>query len=45
MKLMGQSVGRNNTWLPAADTDFPHNFPKPALSSLSPQIPEPLKKK
>lgn len=32
--------GRNQTWLPASDADFPKGFKKPPLSSLVPRIPE-----
>jgi hypothetical protein len=32
--------GRSQTWLPAADTDFPKNFKKPDLSELIPSVPE-----
>lgn len=32
--------GRNQTWLPAKDSDFPEGFQKPNLSELVPVIPE-----
>ncbi|MBS0625698.1 MAG: DUF2147 domain-containing protein [Verrucomicrobia bacterium] len=32
--------GRNQTWLPATDADFPKGFKKPALKDLVPKIPE-----
>ncbi len=45
MSIMGHAIGRNNTWKPALDTDFPSNFSKPDLSSFIPKVPEPLKKR
>ena len=44
MKLLGHPIGRDNTWEPAHDYDFPPGFTKPDLSSFLPKIPEPLKK-
>lgn len=32
--------GRNQTWLPASDIDFPQGFRKPDLAQLVPQIPK-----
>lgn len=32
-------LGRNQTWPPAAENDFPHGFKKPNLSTLVPVIP------
>lgn len=32
--------GRNQTWPPASDSDFPAGFKKPDLSKLVPQIPQ-----
>lgn len=32
--------GRNQTWPPAAESDFPDNFQKPDLSSFVPTIPK-----
>ena len=31
--------GRNQTWLPATDSDFPKDFKKPDLNTLVPTIP------
>lgn len=44
IKILGHSIGRNGTWPPAADADFPSHFPKPDLVSFVPKIPEPLKR-
>lgn len=33
--------GRNQTWPPALDSDFPPDFKKPDLAKLIPSIPEP----
>lgn len=38
-------LGRNQTWPQAVEGDFPENFKKPDLATLSPVIPKPLKKK
>lgn len=35
-------LGRNQTWQPAEDSDFPEPFKKPDLYALVPQIPQPL---
>jgi uncharacterized protein (DUF2147 family) len=32
--------GRNQTWVPAIDVDFPKGFQKPDLTHLTPAIPE-----
>lgn len=32
--------GRNQTWLPAVESDFPKGFKKPSLKDLVPTIPE-----
>lgn len=37
--------GRNQTWPRAQESDFPSDFKKPDLSSITPKIPEPLKVK
>ena len=44
LKIFGQSIGRNGTWPPATDADFPSHFPKPDLVSFVPNIPEPVKR-
>jgi uncharacterized protein (DUF2147 family) len=44
MKLLGHAIGRNNTWLPATDADFPKDFAKPPLNTFTPKVPEPLRK-
>lgn len=33
--------GRNQTWPPALESDFPSGFKKPNLNELTPKIPEP----
>lgn len=35
-------MGKNQTWPPATDADFPPGFKKPDLKKLVPKIPEPL---
>lgn len=37
-------LGRNQTWPPAGEADFPPHFKKPDLQALVPVIPKPLKK-
>ena len=37
-------LGRNQTWPPANENDFPTDFKKPDLTNMIPAIPRPLKK-